>query len=516
MDLALVAPSPAEKAVRLASVTRVLDSIRNPHAVQAAAAAARWAERARQESAPPSGDEQDAEEATREAAVALITVGELRQGRELLDSLRASPAAGDAAGSTVVARAALAARPYDPALAEELLDQAERYAEELAEGSPADPSAPVSARAAIAAAADGARAARMWNRISVYTQAFPSRLLACAVDASAASALASVRPQQANPLAEQAARRLETALGDPDTLPTDDRSDLAILLGPMLTAVVQALADTGSVDHARAVVACVPEKRHTGLIGMDTLANARTVIAEYLDDPDEDPSAQALAQQAYRLADDNQPDEARQRLHQALEAVGSPPLHGAPPRETWLISLCTALSAIGRHGESAHLAGSLRDPAQQVQALAAAAVSARRPGTSMMRDGWRTRPPTVPGHWTAPPTSPSSTALLAGMSPMRKAPPRRPWPTQTNATGPWPSPPRQARRITRGEAVSTHLDDQVTRHSGTLEVRTRGKTRPGPAKTAQQWFERRGHGEGLVEHDRGRGRAGDDGCGVAL
>jgi hypothetical protein len=44
MDLALVAPSPAEKAVRLASVTRVLDSISDPHAVQAAAAAARWAE----------------------------------------------------------------------------------------------------------------------------------------------------------------------------------------------------------------------------------------------------------------------------------------------------------------------------------------------------------------------------------------------------------------------------------------------------------------------------------------
>ncbi|MFE9069058.1 hypothetical protein [Streptomyces violaceusniger] len=380
MGLALVAPSPAEKAVRLASVTRVLDSISDPHAVQAAVEAARWAERARRESAPPSGDEQDAEDATGEAAVALITVGERRQGRALLDTLGASAAAGDAAGSTVVARAALAARPQDPALAEELLDQAERYAEELADGSPADPSAPVSAWAAIAAAADGIRAARMWNRISLYTQAFPSRLLACAVYASAASALADVHPQQANTLAEQAARHLEAALGDPDALPADDRSDLNILLGPMLTAVVRALVNTGSVDRARAVVACVPENRHTGLMGMDTLADARTVIAEYLDDPDEEPSAQALAQQAYRLADDNQPDEARQRLHQALKSVGSPPRHGAPPRETWLISLCTALSSIGRHGDSAHLAGSLRDPAQQVQALAAAAVSAAAAG----------------------------------------------------------------------------------------------------------------------------------------
>jgi hypothetical protein len=194
----------------------------------------------------------------------------------------------------------------------------------------------------------------------------------------------SVRPQQANTLAEQAARRLEAALGDPDTLSADDRSDLAILLSPMLTAVVQALVDTGSVDRARAVMACVPEKRHTGLMGMgtgmDTLADARTMIAEYLDDPDEEPSAQALAQQAYRLADDNKPDEARQRLHQTLEAVGSPLRHGAPPRETWLISLCAARSYIGRHGDSAHLAGSLRDPAEQVQALAAAAVSAAAAG----------------------------------------------------------------------------------------------------------------------------------------
>ncbi|MGA5442232.1 hypothetical protein ACPCKW_22310 [Streptomyces griseoincarnatus] len=380
MDLALVAPFPAEKAVRLASVTRVLESIGDPHAVQAAVEAARWAERARRESAPPSGDEQDAEEATGEAAVALITVGELHQGRELLDTLGASAAAGDAAGSTVVARAALAARPHDPALAEELLDQAERYAEELADGSPADPSAPVSAWAAIAAAADGAQAARMWERISQYTQAFPSRLLACAVYASAASALSGVRPEEANTLAEQAARRLEAALSDPDALPTDDRFDLTILLGPILTSVVRALVDTGSVDRARAVVACVPEKRHTGPMGMDTLAGTRTVLADCLDDPEEEPSAQALAQQAYRLADDNQPDEARQRLHQALEALGSPPRQGAPPRESWLISLCTALAAIGRHGDSAHLAGSLRDPAGQVQALAAAAVSAAAAG----------------------------------------------------------------------------------------------------------------------------------------
>ncbi|MFC5670592.1 hypothetical protein [Streptomyces incanus] len=384
MDLALVAPYPAEKAVRLAKVARVLAEVGDQLAAEAAAEAARWADRARQESAPPSGDEQEAEEATGEAAVALMVVGELRQGRELLGKLGASAAAGDESGSTVVARAAFAARSHNPALAEELLDQAERYADELAAGSPADPSAPVSAWAAIAVAAEGARVDWMYERISQYARAFPSRLTACAVDASAASALAAVRPDQANTLAEQAARRLEAALSGPEALPDDDGGDLTMLLAPILTTVVRALVDTGSVDRARDLVACVPEERHTGLMGMDMLAGARAVLADGLDDPGEEPSAETLAQQAYRLADRDEFNEASQRLSQALEALGSPQDRGnrrTPPRETWLISLCAALSAIGRQGDGAQLARSLWDPVDQVQALAAAAAaSASRTG----------------------------------------------------------------------------------------------------------------------------------------
>ncbi|MET7295351.1 hypothetical protein ABZS79_24970 [Streptomyces griseoloalbus] len=383
MDLALVAPFPAEKAVRLAKLAHVLVGIDDRHAVEAASEATRWAERARRESAPPSGDEQEAEEATGEAAVALMAVGELRQGRELLGKLGASAAAGDEAGATVVAQAALAAQSHDPALALELLEQAERYAEELADGSPADPSAPVSALAAVAAAAEGERADRMYERISQYTQAFPARLTACAVEASAASALATARPQQANTLADRAAQRLEAALGDPDALSADDGSDLTMLLSPMLTAVVRALVDTGSVDRAHGLVACVPEDRHIGLMGMDMLAGARATLADGLDDPGEEPSAQTLAQQAYGLAERNEPDEASRRLSQAMEALGSPQDRGTrrnQPRETWLISLCAALSAIGRQGDGAQLARSLRSPVEQVQALAAAAVSASAAG----------------------------------------------------------------------------------------------------------------------------------------
>ncbi|MFD3627325.1 hypothetical protein [Streptomyces sp. NPDC058698] len=383
MDLALVAPFPAEKAVRLAKVARVLVGVGDQLAAEAASEAARWADRARQESAPPSGDEQEAEEATGEAAVALMTVGELHRGRELLGRLRASAGAGDEAGATVVARAAFAARSHDLALAEELLDQAERYAEELAAASPADPSAPVAAWAACAATAEGPRADRMHERISQYARAFPPRLTACVVDAAAASALTSIRPEQANTLADRAAGRLEDALRDPEGLSDDDGGDLTMLLSPMLTTVVRALADTGSVDRARSLVARVPDERHTGLMGMDTLAGARAVLAEAVDDPDQEPSAQTLAEHAFHLADRGERDEASRRLSQALEALGSPQEQGPRrllPRETWLIPLCAALSAIGQQGDGAQLARSLRDPVEQVQALAAAAASASRAG----------------------------------------------------------------------------------------------------------------------------------------
>ncbi|MFM9540155.1 hypothetical protein ACKI1P_21215 [Streptomyces turgidiscabies] len=383
MGLALVAPFPAERAVRLARVARVLVGVGDQLAAEAASEAARWADRARRESAPPSGDEQEAEEATGEAAVALMAVGELHRGRELLGWLGASADAGDEAGATVVAQAAFAARSHDPALAEELIDQAERYAEELAAASPADPSAPVTAWAAVAAATEGPRADQMYERISQYARAFPSQLTASFVHASAASALATVRPEQANTLADQAAERLEAALSDPESLSADDRGDLTMLLSPMLTTVVRALVDTGSVDRARGLVVHVPEKRHTGPFGIDTLAGARAVLAVDVDDPDQEPSAQTLAQQAYGLADRGERDAASRRLSQALEALGSP--QGRGPRrlflrETWLISLCAALSANGRQGDGAQLARSLRNPVEQVQALAAAAVSASRAG----------------------------------------------------------------------------------------------------------------------------------------
>ncbi|MGW3664406.1 hypothetical protein [Streptomyces sp. NPDC005141] len=380
MQFALLAAYPAEKAVRLADVARALAGASAQHALQAAREAAEWAERARAESAPTSGDEDEVETAIATAAVALITVGDHHQGRELLTSIRSPASYGDVTLlSVMTARAAIAARPHSPVLAEELLEQAEQHANDLASDSPADPSTPVTAWAAVAAAtSDATRAARLYERIAQYTQGFPTSLLACLVDAAAASALSVDRPEQARALAQQAARRLRAALSAPEALPSDDAENLTMLLGPMLGGVTRALVDTGCIDDARHLAASVPEARHT-IFGMDTLAGARAAITELNDSADEEPSAEALAGQACRLAEQNQPDEANHRLQQALEALeSSQPAIG--PRETWLITLCTALASMGRHADSAQLARTLRDPAEQVQALAVTAISAGAAG----------------------------------------------------------------------------------------------------------------------------------------
>lgn len=380
-QFALLAPHAAEKAVRLASVARALADAGDQHADQAAEAArgaAGWAGRAREESAPTSGDEDEAEAAAAAAAVALITVGDHQQGGELLNSLRSPLPYGDVnLLAETAARASVAARPHSAALAEKLLAQAEQHADDLESSQPADPSAPVRAWAFVASVADPTRAARLHERITQYTQSSPPGLTACVVDAAAASALAAECPEQARALAQQAARRLKTALTRPEALPEEDAGDLTLLLSPMLSAVIGALVDTRCVDDARDLMAGVPEDRHTAF-GLDVRAGARAVLAD-AHNPADEPSAEVLAKQACRLAAQNHPDEAHRRLHQALQALGSSQ-SAAAPREWWLITLCTALAAVGRHTDAALLARSLRDPAERVQAFAATAASAAAAG----------------------------------------------------------------------------------------------------------------------------------------
>ncbi|MEU3921463.1 hypothetical protein [Streptomyces sp. NPDC029004] len=380
MGLARSAPYPAAKAVGLAKVARVLASTDHRHATEAAQEAARWAERARRESAPTSGDEYDTEVAAGEAAVALISVGQDSEGRDLLASLWPPAMSGDETLKCVkAAEASLAARHRSPELAEELLNQAERDASELASGSPSDPAEPVVAWTAIARAGEPARAARLYGRISEYAGSFCRGLESCDVYATAASALVADHPDEAAVLARQAAGQLGAALRAPESLSRSDATHLSMMLAVTLTSVAQALVATGAVDDARELVACVPESRRTGWFGGDALAGARAAIG---DDPSEAtkyPSAEVLAQRACHLAEQGKPDEAKSQLHQAM-AVFASSVDAGHLRETWLIGLCGALAASGRQTDGERLARSLRDPVDELLALATVAVSTAAAG----------------------------------------------------------------------------------------------------------------------------------------
>jgi hypothetical protein len=379
VDLALAAPYPADRAIRLAEVSRALNSVGDGHALQVAQDAARWAERARRESVPSNGDEYEAAVAVGEAAVALISVGQDRQGRDLLESLWSPPGVGETLKCEKTAEASLLASSNSAELAEELLDQAERYADELSSGSPTDPTAPVTALVAVAQASDSARVARLHERIRQYTKTFPPGLDACAVHASAASAFATDHPDEAGALAHGAARRLRAALHAPNTLSHHDATSLFVLSDLLLTRVTQALVDIGSVAEARELVACVPESMRTGWYGMDVLAGARAALADVATRPEAEPTAEALAQQACRLAEQGQPEEAKTRLHEALTVFASSPRSGRT-RQAWLTPLCGALSTAGWYADGERLARSLRSPVEQVRALATVAASAATMG----------------------------------------------------------------------------------------------------------------------------------------
>ncbi|MFD7379022.1 hypothetical protein [Streptomyces mirabilis] len=375
IDLAQTAPYTSDRATRLARVARALASRDSRHAVEAAQEAARWARQARRQSSPANGDESDAEAAAGEAAVALISVGQNRDGRALLDSLRPRAGEGDEilACNTAV-QASLAAAPWDAGLAEELLDMAERSADELASQRATDPTAPVRAWAAVARAASGPRTGRLEERISQYAQTLSESLEACAVHAVAASALAAHRPDEAAALAQQAARPLKAALGAPQSLSRDDKSHLHIFLELMLKSVVQALVGTGAVDDALQLMAGVPEDLRTGWFSRDVRAAARALLPGPPPEVEVQHTPETHAQQACYLAEQGRHDDAERRLQEAMDMLAASPNDGRW-RAAWLIGLCAALATVGETSDAQRLAEDLKDPISQVQALAAVAAS---------------------------------------------------------------------------------------------------------------------------------------------
>ncbi|MCX5199271.1 hypothetical protein OOK31_36230 [Streptomyces sp. NBC_00249] len=375
-DLALTSPYPDGKAVHLARVARALAGVDDERAVETAREAARWADRVRQESAPTNGDEHEAEVAAAEAAVALIAVGQEREGRDLLGTLRPYSVLGDSAfPCTTMAEAAGAARRRHPELAEELLDQAEVLAEEVLAGQHAESAAAVAAWSAIALAAgppDSVRAARMYARISDYARTAPPGLRSVTAVANAALALAGVRPDEAAELARQAAGTLEAGLSSLHTEFRADRTYLHTDPDLMLTAVAYARVATGAVDDARRLVEGVSEDLGTGWFGRDVLAGARAAL-EGVPRGAGKTRAEVLAREARDLAEQGRAGEASRRLDEALEA--SVTIRRDSVWETKLVTLSAGLAAVGLPADGTRLARGLRSPTERARALAAVAIA---------------------------------------------------------------------------------------------------------------------------------------------
>lgn len=372
LGLACSNPSPAGKATRLAKVARVLTEASDVRAAHTALEAARWAEQARREAAPPSGDEGDAEEAAGAAAVALMSVGQEPEGLALLRSLSPPSGTDESLQCECTVEASVVVRPWNVALADELLQQAMRYADAIASGSPTDPTAPVEAWAAILKVASPRQSKLLQRRISKYAAKFSTGDDACAVHAAAALALVADRPDEAAALAQQAASQLRTGLTAPE---------FGFLLSFQLTSVVRALLATGSADQATELVDAVPEGLTKGWLGGDVRDGAHAALAAaagavshgVTTTPD------ALVQRACRLAEQGKAREATVVLNEAMAKLASSAGLSAW-QEARLIPLCSALAAIGHSEDGELLARSLADPFQQLRALTCIAAASAAAG----------------------------------------------------------------------------------------------------------------------------------------
>ncbi|MFC1400816.1 MULTISPECIES: hypothetical protein [Streptacidiphilus] len=369
LEVARAAAHPADRAQRLAELACVLAEVDPSTAVEAAQEAAALARRARLEA--DIGEEFEADVAAGDAAVALLTVGQDDEGLELLAVLR--PWAAPKGNLCVVfSRASLAVRPRSVALAEELLERAQRIAGEVQVERLPDPAAPITAWAAIASAATPAREAEMYAKISEYAGSLPLRGLPSSyVRACAAKALCSTRPERAVELALQSAQQIEDAVSGPDASTRDeplDRVDLEIAVGTS----VDALAAVGEVERARALAAGVPAELRVGVFGSVIRSSAFDGLVGSNAGP-----AESAARQAVQLAREGVREEAERLLGEATAEQDSPVWHRW---ETDLDRLAQPLAAVGRFADAEVLAVSLVDPLRRVLALAAVAIEAAAAG----------------------------------------------------------------------------------------------------------------------------------------
>ncbi|ALV48071.1 hypothetical protein ASR50_34820 [Streptomyces sp. 4F] len=372
-NLALASGSAVAKADNLAGVAHVLAAIGHEQAAQTARDAAHWARMALTATGGRDYATDEAEAAAGQAALALLATEQERDGLVLLRSTRGSSTARNEA----YAEAARMLPSHRPELLDDLEEQAETLAVEALEG---DGTGAVALELwATVAAVDGTRANRLYDRVLQHAHAVweaAPTLANVAVLAATASFLSQARPQEATDLVNTACRHIaSTVLGDVP-LTAADAFHLEFDFRHTLAALARARDDIGAVSD----VGAVGEGCNDVLARVEALLPSEPTFPDASDDNDA-PEGERLADEAFRLADQHDDNEAERCLEQALTLLPSAgTATGHAP--VWLPDLAGALVRAEAAGDLEALLELAQSPADRTRAHAAVALAYADTGQS--------------------------------------------------------------------------------------------------------------------------------------
>lgn len=372
-NLALASGSAAAKADNLAGVAHVLAAIGNEQATQTARDAAHWARMALTATGGRDYATDEAEATAGQAALALLATEQERDGLVLLRSTRGSSTARNEA----YAEAARMLPSHRPELLDDLEEQAETLAVGALEG---DGAGAVALELwATVAAVDGTRADRLYDRVLQHAHAVweaAPTLANVAVLAATASFLSPARPQEATDLVNTTCRHIaSTVLGDVP-LTAADAFHLEFDFRHTLAALARARDDIGAVSD----VGAVGEGCNDVLARVEALLPSEPTFPNASDDNDA-PEGEWLADEAFRLADRHDDNEAERCLEQALTLLPSAgTATGHAP--VWLPDLADALVRAEAAGDLEALLELAQSPAHRTRAHAAVALAYADTGQS--------------------------------------------------------------------------------------------------------------------------------------
>ncbi|AXG78659.1 hypothetical protein [Streptomyces paludis] len=369
--LALLAPHPSARALRLSDISRNLAN--KEEALALAREAAVWASEGRWHipPLPPEDEEADVDTALAESAGALLRAGAHNEGLDLLRSVEARSAACFTAVAAAAADLLQIDGQEDAAAA--VLDGLKEQAEFLASDMVGHGAVAIEVWGALVKVVTPKEATKIFDRMEEECRevwACSPELTVVDTLALAATALAGRRRTHARDFADLTVERLLAAFRAPESLSAEDHAHMALGLATSLARVVQALIDTGDRrSEAAELLEAVPEDLRTRFSGYDVRDAARAVLGERRSadpgdaslgpgpDPGPDPvlDVERLIIEARHLSEHGNAPEARQRLDEVLRLLALPG-SGTEPAVRWLPALAGALAGSGKYAEAEQLA----------------------------------------------------------------------------------------------------------------------------------------------------------------